>query len=74
MCRISSKHKLLEIYLILTHFFPMFPNFFEKFIEEFDFAEFDIADIIIASFYIFNFLKYDRIVGKNLEHDTYGVK
>ena len=52
----------------------MFLNFFEKFIEEFDFAEFDIADIIIASFYIFNFLKYDRIVGKNLEHDTYGVK
>ena len=52
----------------------MFPNFLEKFIEEFDFAEFDIEDIIIASFYIFNLLKYDRIFGKNLEHDTYGVK
>ena len=56
------------------HFFLIFPNFFEKFIEECDFSEFDIAGIIIVSFYIFNSLKYDRIFDKNLEHDTYGVK
>ena len=30
-----------------------------------------IAHYIIVSFYIFRFLKYDRIFGKNLEHDTY---
>ena len=29
---------------------------------------------IIISFCIFSLLKYDRIFGKNLEHDTYGVK
>ena len=29
---------------------------------------------IIVSFYIFSLLKYDRIFGKSLEHDTYGVK
>ena len=28
----------------------------------------------IVSFCIFSLLKYDRIFGKNLEHDTYGVK
>ena len=33
-----------------------------------------IARDIIVSFYIFRLLKYDRIFGKNLEHDTYGVK
>ena len=30
-----------------------------------------IACDIIASFYIFSLLKYDRIFGKSLEHDTY---
>ena len=29
---------------------------------------------IIVSFYIFRLLKYDKIFGKNFEHDTYGVK
>ena len=29
---------------------------------------------IIVSFCIFSLLKYDRIFGKNLENDTYGVK
>ena len=33
-----------------------------------------IAHDIIISFYIFSLLKYDRIFGKNLEYDTYGVK
>ena len=33
-----------------------------------------IAHNIIVSFCIFSLLKYDRIFGKNLEHDTYGVK
>ena len=34
-----------------------------------------IAHDIIASFYIFSLLKYnDRIFGKNLEHDAYGVR
>ena len=33
-----------------------------------------IACDIIVSFYIFILVKYDRIFGKNLEHDTYGVK
>ena len=33
-----------------------------------------IARDIIVSFYIFRLLKYDRIFGKNLEHDTYGVE
>ena len=33
-----------------------------------------IAREIIVSFFIFSLLKYDRIFGKNLEHDTYGVK
>ena len=65
-------------------------NYFEKFIEELDFAELstqanhlrvwilhghwvNITHYIIASFYIFSLLKYDRICGKNLEHNTYGV-
>ena len=30
-----------------------------------------IARDIIVSFYIFRLLKYDRNLGKNLEHDTY---
>ena len=30
-----------------------------------------IARDIISSFYIFSLLKYDRIFGKSLEHDTY---
>ena len=29
---------------------------------------------IIASFCILSLLKYDRIFGKNIENDTYGVK
>ena len=33
-----------------------------------------IAREIIVSFSIFSLLKYGRIFGKNLEHDTYGVK
>ena len=33
-----------------------------------------LAHDIIVSFSIFSLLKYDRIFGKNLEHDTYGVK
>ena len=33
-----------------------------------------IARNIIVSFCILSLLKYDRIFGKNLEHDTYGVK
>ena len=33
-----------------------------------------IAGDIIVSFYIFRLLKYDRIFGKSLEHDTRGVK
>ena len=33
-----------------------------------------IAREIIFSFFIISLLKYDRIFGKNLEHDTYGVK
>ena len=33
-----------------------------------------IAHNIIVSFCIFSWPKYDRIFGKNLEHDTYGVK
>ena len=32
-----------------------------------------IAHNIIVSFCIFNLLNYDRIFGKNLEHDTYGL-
>ena len=30
-----------------------------------------IAHDIIVTFYIFSLLKYDRIFGKRLEHDTY---
>ena len=33
-----------------------------------------IARKIIFSIYISSLLKYDRIFGKNLEHDTYGIK
>ena len=33
-----------------------------------------IAHNIIVSIYIFSLLKYDSMFGKNLEHDTYGVK
>ena len=33
-----------------------------------------VACDIIVSFYIFRLLKDDRIVGKNLEYDTYEVK
>ena len=33
-----------------------------------------IANDIIVSFCILSLLKYDRIFGKNLEHDTYRVK
>ena len=33
-----------------------------------------IARDIIVSFYIFRLLKYDRILGKKLEYDTYGIK
>ena len=33
-----------------------------------------ISHNIIVSFRILSWLKYDRIFGKNLEHDTYGVK
>ena len=33
-----------------------------------------ISHNIIVSFCIFSLLKYDKIFGKNLEHDTYGVK
>ena len=33
-----------------------------------------IAHDIIVSICIFNLLKYDRIFGKNLEHDTYEVE
>ena len=33
-----------------------------------------ITGDIIVSFNIFRLLKYDRIFGKNLEHDTYGVE
>ena len=33
-----------------------------------------IAQNIIVSFYIFSLLKYDKIFGKNLKHDNYGVK
>ena len=33
-----------------------------------------MAHNIIVSFCIFILLKYGRIFGKNLEHDTYGVK
>ena len=29
---------------------------------------------INLSLYIFRLRKYDRIIGKNLEHETYGVK
>ena len=32
-----------------------------------------VCDVIV-SFYIFRLLKYDRIFGKNFEHDTFGVK
>ena len=32
------------------------------------------AHNIIVTFCIFSLLKYDMIFGKNLEHDTYGVK
>ena len=32
-----------------------------------------IAHDIIVSFCTFSLLKYDRIFGKNLEHDAYGV-
>ena len=31
-------------------------------------------NIIVVSFYIFILLKYDKIFGKILEHDTYGIK
>ena len=33
-----------------------------------------IARDITVSLCILSLLKYDRIFGKNLEHDTYGVK
>ena len=33
-----------------------------------------IARDIIVGFCIFSLLKYNRVFGKNLEHDTYGVK
>ena len=33
-----------------------------------------IARDIIVNFNIFRLLKFDRIFGKNLELDTYGVK
>ena len=33
-----------------------------------------IAHDIILSFCIFSVLKYDRIIRKNFEHDTYVVK
>ena len=33
-----------------------------------------IAQDIITSFYILILLKYDRILGKNLERDIYRVK
>ena len=33
-----------------------------------------IAREIIFSFCIFSLLKYDRILGKNFEHDIYAVK
>ena len=33
-----------------------------------------IAHNIIVSLCIFSLLMYDRILGKNLEHDKYGVK
>ena len=33
-----------------------------------------MARNIIVSFYIFSLLKYDRIFGKSLKHDTYGEK
>ena len=33
-----------------------------------------IACDIIVNFYIFRLLKYGKILGKNLEHDTYEVK
>ena len=33
-----------------------------------------IANDIIVSFCILSLLKYGRSFGKNLEHDTYGVK
>ena len=33
-----------------------------------------MAHDIIVSFYISRLLNYDRIFGKNLEHDTYRVK
>ena len=33
-----------------------------------------IARKIIVNSCIFSLLKYDRVFGKNLEHDTYGVK
>ena len=33
-----------------------------------------IAPKVIVSFYIFSLLKYDKIFGQNLEHDTYSVK
>ena len=37
-------------------------------------TDYMIARDVIVSFYIFRLLKYDRIFGKNLEHDTYGLK
>ena len=37
-------------------------------------GDWKIAREIIVSFRIFSLLKYDRIFGKNLGHDTYGVK
>ena len=33
-----------------------------------------IAHNITVSFCIFSLVKHDKIFGKNLEHDTYGVK
>ena len=33
-----------------------------------------IARNFVVGFCIFSLLKYDRIFGKNLGHDTYGVK
>ena len=33
-----------------------------------------IACDIIVSFCILSLIKYDKIFGKNLEHDTYGVR
>ena len=33
-----------------------------------------LARDIIVNFYIFSLLNYDRIFGKNLEHEIYRVK